>query len=1033
MNCFELNYLSRVSDITRGKKYIGSRGSSVSIQKIGVSIDGDGLWRADFRAVSTDRSAFTDALTRSDRGILYDGRFSVERPNVCGDIVTVSWFRVLENIDYRREFLDANRTIEIGSGIIRFLRKVGDSWEYEVLGTGDKETLRSYTMFKYTPSELRKNTVKYVRTDKLGAAIDIINKLAPGSRVSGNVSFSKAVKKTARLSLLDPGGLWFHWDTTKWGVVVYCGKFGGPEERVDGAAKLSSGVISSLLGVSEDAAMTQFYQVRLLTSKVAASVESSADIADFVKRCSAFLDAPIVHYKDWSDWGARYEDGVIAWIGSSTAGFLTDMNGFKEVPLRDIDGDNFCILDSAKKTGASTNRQLVQFTQDWDGFDRLMDRLAWDHIKKRIKSVFSDTAVKGVSEDLSTSYLAEVLPRINKDCLSDPYIRRGIENAFVKGINGALRNVHFDIDGYYLRGTGAYEAWLEDEEILARDEIFVNDPRLWGKEAVVLRNPRSCANEYFLCRVVSLSELRSRCNGYYLRRYSLTSPNVVIVPGTRDFKDRTGGSDFDYDGFTVVFDPEFISMLRSKPCFSVGISTSDPDKTVGVSDVVSMIQDSFIFVASSANQGVGECAIDNSKVQSILLDDFLVSDFAREIDRPRGNVAYTRVCTDTVDVDDAFVVGLRDKYLASDRSIESTRAFLGDMSICNVSVMGRIIDAAKTGDMVTNPFVIDGVNVLERYRQKSREWKGIVRDGGFAADTNFFARKGTILVSDPIHRLQLRIGTRICKILNRYTAGIRSVDVAMKKRLRAGLSSLKELDFVTSDLSRVNIVSDLDSRSMGMNALDVCRPYVSDMARSIMDYLGVSPTERFAASKVLGDTFGFVNFREEVLSSVLSMPGSRSGFREELVPLSESAAPGTYEFTDGRCSCFACTSVRLNGSYNVLCDDTGFYVEDDFNKITPSSSSRVFFRIKEGGEKLRARSKESFKINSFLANRDLPDSLIDSSGNVVCTLIMGSDNVSILFHGMTVSVDDIIEERFRRDKDGTVKEIHLFGILGTVE
>ena len=169
------------------------------------------------------------------------------------------------------------------------------------------------------------------------------------------------------------------------------------------------------------------------------------------------------------------------------------------------------------------------------------------------------------------------------------------------------------------------------------------------------------------------------------------------------------------------------------------------------------------------------------------------------------------------------------------------------------------------------------------------------------------------------------------------------------------------------------------------------------------------------------------------MDSVLSMPGSQKGFREELVVLDESAALGTYEFTDGRCSCFACTGVRLNGSYNVLCDDTGFYVEGDFNKITPSSSSRVFFRIKEGGEKLRARSEESFKINSFLANRDLPDSLIDSDGNVVCTLIMGSDNVSRLFHGMTVSVDDIIEERFRRDKDGTVKEIHLFGILGTVE
>ena len=474
-------------------------------------------------------------------------------------------------------------------------------------------------------------------------------------------------------------------------------------------------------------------------------------------------------------------------------------------------------------------------------------------------------------------------------------------------------------------------------------------------------------------------------------------------------------------------------MLKTKPCFSVGISTSDPGKTVNVSDVVGMIQDSFIFVASSANQGVGECAIDNSKVQSILLDDFLVSDFAREIDRPRGSVPYARVCTDTVDVDDAFVIGLRDRYLSSDRSIESTRAFLEDMSICNVSVMGRIIDAAKTGDMVTNPFVIDGVNVLERYRQKSREWKGIVRDGGFGVDTNFFARRGTILVSDPIYRLQLRIGERICRLLNRYTTGVRSVDVAMKKRLRAGLSSLKELDFVTSDLSRVNIVSDLDSRSMGMNALDVCRPYVSDMARSIMDYLGVSASERFAASKVLGDTFGFVNFREEVLGSVLSMPGSKSGFREDLVVLDESAALGTYEFTDGRCSCFACTSVRLNGSYNVLCDDTGFYVEDDFNKITPSSSSRVFFRIKEGLDVLKERSGESFKINSFLANRDLPDSLIDSDGNVVCTLIMGSDNVSRLFHGMTVSVDDILEERFRREKDGTVREIHLGAVLGTVE
>lgn len=1112
-------------DITKGKNMLASKGTQFHCANISIQYDSKlGEYYIAQKATAVPESAFSRHFNIG-KNVLFDGAVLREIDNSTRDIVAINFS--LENLEEEdaRFILKHNKVIHVAENgmIVLETPSAAYSEQRPVFANmrakliEDVGEITPYELFYYVPSGLRQwtayyyNTVSLSRNDIDEILLDITGGI--GNKLVGKDCHIKdAIKLAARIGLLGVGGIYSNFDISTWGVVIYMGKFGGEEERCDGGAKVAAELVAHICNIGREEARTQFVQMRnLKTSKVAATVEYVEDLIRFVHIASSDLDAKIIHVPDFETL-ANMDDSItkgnLVWVGNPrTIGFLSDLNGFKNVPKVSDPKDGFCILDAAKQSRLHTNLQLLQYTQDYPGFRDLLVKIGKNHVREKIRRLLEVRDYVQLDTDLENMYIANILPQISKESLRQGFLARGIERGIVSSLNKAIHRGHFELEGGCFRGTAAIENWTcaHQGELLHDDEIFINDKKYWNKDARVMRNPRSHSCETFPATVVSLDTLIERLwdedftddeKIYYMRWYSFMSRNVVVVPGSKRFKDSTGGSDFDYDLFLVCTDEEFIKMIDSKPFFSVDIVKSE-DKGVQyhVKDMISMMQDSFIANLSTGNQSVSNVAVENSRVQTILniqdeklkaqVYEYIAGMFTNGPVNPDPKAVYTRRFTGACAVSESTVLQCVHDFTESPKNKETVEAFLNDASVLFVSIIGRIIDAAKTGEQATDPFVIvketengeESVHVLKNIHQMFRDknhksdrdfasiqWDKDTREFKAQCEKQSFAitdKKGNtqFYLADNIYLAQVDIVEWTTKLINRLRrlakpSETEKEQVMAKRSAMSGcIGSLKELDKTSSDVNRINKVSDIDSRAVGEKLSNYAAPYISNMARLIMTIHGISPEDRFESALCvsdieMGNSFAYNTLKQEAVQYCMTLKDAVTIMREYVVPCRKEAVEGIHMFTDGRCNDFLCTSRKYSGEFLVQKDKSGYYFESDLQDIIqlPEPDFRIILRA------ITKSKEEQENIVRALQNPDLGFFITSHKGDLtcrdaiwtqnkktgetkqLCRIQLAYDTQAGIFHRLCISIDDVVKDSFFKEstKNMETMEINSVTIMGAL-
>lgn len=1050
---------------------------------------------------------------------LMDGVMLTEVPYGTRDIVTVT-FKLKDEL-LTRTFLERNTVIGIADGVI-VMETVSDAgFQTEAVFLGGKanrvihsDTMESYTMVSVIPSQGRKCTATYCRTDLVEKYESVIEQLTNGTAskyVGVPNDIKDIVKAGARFMLICIGGFLSDFSLEKHGCTIYLGKCGGKQQRTDGGSKISDRIIAEKYDIGLAQARSQFLQMRnFKTSKVSAVCEMESQIKEFVHMLASDLDTEIVYVDSFADIDETAMKGKIVHVGNPERfSFFSDLNGFKNIP-KTTDGENdFMVLDMGKESSGHSNLQFLQYTQDYPGYVDLIAKIGKKDVRKKLSRLTGRTKrfnhetgttdvslrkyISGLDINLENIYAPNLITQVSPEVFFQGYMRGAIEKAIVSSINTATHKMHFDIDAIYMRGATSPENWSckYESRFLREGEVYINNAEYWRKQCIVRRNPCSAPVEYYEAEIPSLftivdrieeSEATEREKRYYETFYAQISPNAVLTTGSEEFKDKTGGSDFDFDGFAVIFDEAIIAMTKSKPSFRVGIAKSKAKAGSIVCDsITEIMQQAFIRMLTTGNKSIPDLAIEDSKVQTLLnledeklkreiyramLERMLGPDYDAVEDKDALQ-SYRQVYTGECSIGESDVLARVQELKRTPKDLFGVDEFLRDATVMNVSIIGRTIDAAKTGDVVTDPFGNSLDIVHQMFRDVDRktrmgnahiEWDENKKE--FVAvckKENYTVQHGDVThyyVIDNIYRAQVEIITYAVRCINRLRKLAMPTQESVaalketKKRLSCALS-LKELDKASSDMHRINLVSGLDSKAVGKKAINFVKPYISGFARALLDASGIEKEKRFEAAMAINDvykgsSFAYTAMKEEAILYALNLPNACRTIRERVLPLRNEFLEKRQVFVKGRSRQFVCTSYRFEGTFDVQYEDSfGYFFEIDVADIItiPDATDKALFRIHTddaGYERMMTyylkKDAYTFFITTKLGEKKHPDMLWaheNETGNdyQLCPLQLASERITACMNRMAFSIDDVIRESFIKQSDDSFRTISSTSIL----
>lgn len=1083
------------NDITAGKNFLAGKGTAFQMPSLVITkqkIKGASTWlfTQQITAHPEDPKVLMD-LYAVGKGAAFNGvsyeeadRFTDRIVNVQFDLEGKSDFLVdgKQDTELVKEFLRKNNTLYWGKGSLLVWLPEKKDWAQKLLCLNGSvsnvlsDEAESYTLISAVPSQMRKWTATYCKTELVPKFEEAIKKLSAGTAenlLGRDVEIKDVVKYVAKFFLLMVPGIRGDFDLEKYGCDIFLGKFGGPEERCDGAAKVSDAVIADTLNVGKKQARGLFLQMRnFKTSKVAAVCESGTQLLEFEKLAAAEYGLVYVDtFEDITDdmYGKLVHVGV-----RNRVDFLSDLNGFKTVPKDSDKEDGLLILDMGKRGQGASNMQFLQYSQHVPGFTDTVVSLAKDSIKKKLAAMLSSRDyISGLDISLDKIYAPNLIAQVTPDVFTQSYLRNAVEKAVVQNLNNTIHRMHFGIDSVYLRGTAGAEFWLCKRQYLQEGEVYVNNNRLWGRDVCVCRNPRSAGVETYFAKVVSLLDLVDRIEAdknatgaekeYYRIWYSSLSRNVLVTTGSADFKDKTGGSDFDFDGFAVIFDDRVRKLMAANPNFRVGILKDKKGAyTVRCDSIQELVTEGFIRTLTTGNRGVANVAVEDSKVQTVLnyrpkegepavsaVHMHILANMGLPI--PESDTVYTERYRKGAGngVSEADVLGAASEILRSKYTPDAMNAYLRDVTIQYVSIIGRIIDSAKSGEAVTDPLEDGLKDVKQMFRSINPDtgkpfayiaWDNAkktfvprVTEHSFRWERKTDSGQETVryYLADPLYEAQKRIVIWACRLVNGLRKKAKPSETDKKRYAAASalscLPCLKELDLASSDMNNVRQVSDIDSKALGKKAMAAADPYIADMARLYLELAGVAPEDRFTAALAVKDiddagSFAYNHLKAEAIRYAMTLPNAVTEIRERVLPVKDMAAPGTKTFTDGRCDDFVCTSFKFNGSFSVQRDGAEWFFRVQLGDIIkfPEPTGMMLLRVIHGSDAvteklntLRATPGTVWTVRTFFPEKASPDSVWakvpGGEAEKVCDVLLAKDPMTSFWNRTEIRVDDVIK------------------------
>nr|DAR72992.1 MAG TPA: hypothetical protein [Caudoviricetes sp.] len=338
-------------------------------------------------------------------------------------------------------------------------------------------------------------------------------------------------------------------------------------------------------------------------------------------------------------------------------------------------------------------------------------------------------------------------PRLASDSYMFNYKAKDIAKIVTKKIKNLKASG--DSDSQYLRASGD-PGMMFGVKLLRDNEIFViNKKTLRHKVTVLMRFPCSSAGENLRAKIINFKTIKKRIEVFIklgkfkewqakmlLNIYKSTPSSVFIYSGSSYVKGLLGGMDNDTDGCMVMVGKD-LKIFEDRISRSVDI----PDElgknvTIKFSNISELMTGVYLASLATGNTSIGVFCVYNSCASTVLQNlnnkkviEKLKKNIEEEYGKKHGNAPYIRRYDDVsnLSVDQVMnnkIEQMTLDFVGSDRSELSIKNYLMDCLSVAPSVIGMIIDSAKTGLTVFDPlgFLLKDIEQARRNYTPTIVW-----------------------------------------------------------------------------------------------------------------------------------------------------------------------------------------------------------------------------------------------------------------------------------------------------------------------
>ena len=931
-----------------------------------------------------------------------------------------------------------------------------------------------YCFFNSSTSMKRKTQCFLIRCNdfNVSAAEEVLCRLTHGA---SRVNAGKMNDRAGNIKLSDRMGLSLTANKDLGAIdcyAVYDGEWA--HEGVsffDGSSLVSSAYAADIYGkalgqnLSEKSAMGLWPQHRMIgTGKAFGAVIPEHAIEQVIARMqkngvSVVRFVKVTQEINESIGRGDYAGQLII-IGEGTPSVVLDRNNLKTYVDFTREA-RMKVLDIAKTTQARTNIQTVQCLSTISGFKEVLVAKGKATVDRYLNGITEQTMRPIEIDSAKNCFLPNVLPVVANDyARREKAIWKAVVTNTVKGIERAVSRVNFDVDGVFARGTGDFGCFF-GLRVLGNNQVFIRgiEP---GATVQITRTPKAAITEQMMAEVIGMKEVRTIVGSSDLTReersaiiafYAAVPNGVLVVPGTNEFKNKTGGSDLDFDAFNVVADKEWVGLANQVEDGAVDIKFT---KVHGMpkenSFSLKTMRKGWIESVSSDNEDIGVICNRNSLVLALITSDQNVSiRVCKDAFEPTAKNSYARHFAGYTSIgqeENDFLTSVSKTLNVEDDT--SRTNFLLDANAAFCSDEGRSIDSSKTGEIIP-PLLpeldkIATAEILKGIKFNIKNGKVVV---GYPV-----AEEGKTLVACASSKARAIVAEYASEKLSAIIEPL-AFEEEHKAQLEQG-SMVKSLPALTCikgmytdvvGIYNTNADEDSDEGQITSAQYKNALGYLANMARIMTKEETV--TDRWLAAKFCsmrnksglredGGNGFYTILKEETVLSVSSLFGVNNTVGAEIKLTRKVEEGAELVFQDGQADSAIAVSANLNGKYTISKVGNKHFATASLDSVVsvPEIDGRFAValhaserrNIAEVGKRILAAGKVVVK-----ANRADGDYLCDMDGNKIARISVQDNGVlSKFYNNLTAEVNSFVtgEVKAVRNSDMLIK-VGLILLSGT--
>ena len=398
--------------------------------------------------------------------------------------------------------------------------------------------------------------------------------------------------------------------------------------------------------------------------------------------------------------------------------------------------------------GVNTSSQIVAGAMRSPVFMKIFLSIVKEAIDKKFQVPEMPNTI-GISELGSDNFAEDLLWKIAPQFVKNvPAMMRSQRVKIVKSCLNKINKLNFEVKGWYLKGV-CDNGCLFGIKLLRKNEVYA--PGTKQDEGIVgelFRHPKMAEGEHARVKVVIKETLLKRIRNTPLswmakkalaEMISALAPGAIMLPSwDPELAAKLGGADYDGDGFDLIVDRRIVMAYKGIPEGAIHFGEDLPsDEEFTLSDNIA--NEAYAAAIHNGNHNVGQLVnfgykmravkadVESGKLSQTVWSKFVFSkpwlawkkedkldNISNGLSKNIGELflpgkkAYQPLLTEMAKagekIDGEAVKNFGVRVYESDiLNVDGLYAVLCDLEIAMASVVGRNIDAAKSGAKVFCP------------------------------------------------------------------------------------------------------------------------------------------------------------------------------------------------------------------------------------------------------------------------------------------------------------------------------------------